>query len=138
MCVPIGQSLALIDGLSPLRADVFIERLWRAIKYEEVHLKAHTDGCKGEVRHQSLDELLQFSAPSPDDERPDADGGVAMDSPSPVSVFGDLLDEQGRNAEAGQGHMTTSDFKTVRARQVDAREWRTDVGPADFTEPIGL
>ena len=37
-----------------------------------------------------------------------------MDSPLPVSVFGDLLDsEQGRNAEAGQGHMITSDFKTV-------------------------
>src|SRR5207344_1584301 len=27
--------------------------------------------------HQFLDELLQFSAPSPGDEQPDADGGVA-------------------------------------------------------------
>jgi hypothetical protein len=29
------------------------------------------------VRRQFLDELLQFSAPSPGDEQPDADGGVA-------------------------------------------------------------
>ncbi|HZZ21859.1 MAG TPA: hypothetical protein VFE60_04425, partial [Roseiarcus sp.] len=28
-------------------------------------------------RHQFLDELLQFSAPSPGYEQPDADGGVA-------------------------------------------------------------
>jgi hypothetical protein len=32
---------------------------------------------RGAVRHQFLDELLQFSAPSPGDEQPDADGGVA-------------------------------------------------------------
>ena len=32
---------------------------------------------RGAVRHQFLDELLQFSAPSSGDEQPDADGGVA-------------------------------------------------------------
>ena len=32
---------------------------------------------RGAVRHQFLDELPQFSAPSPGDEQPDADGGVA-------------------------------------------------------------
>jgi cytochrome c peroxidase len=32
---------------------------------------------RGAGRHQFLDELLQFSAPSPGDEQPDADGGVA-------------------------------------------------------------
>src|SRR4029077_18634239 len=32
---------------------------------------------RGAVRHQFLDELLQFSAPSPGDEQPDADGGLA-------------------------------------------------------------
>ena len=64
---------------------------------------------------------------------------AGMDSPLPVSVFGDLLDsEQGRNPEAGQGHMINGDFKTVGPRQVDAGEGRTDVSPADFTEPMGL
>ena len=32
---------------------------------------------RGAVRHQFLDEFLQFSAPSPGDKQPDADGGVA-------------------------------------------------------------
>jgi hypothetical protein len=32
---------------------------------------------RGAVRHQFLDDLLQFSAPSPGDEQPNADGGVA-------------------------------------------------------------
>ena len=32
---------------------------------------------RGAVRHQGLDDLLQFSAPSPGDEQPNADGGVA-------------------------------------------------------------
>ena len=26
--------------------NIFIERLWRSIKYEEVHLKAYADGCE--------------------------------------------------------------------------------------------
>ena len=35
-----------MDYRGRFRANIFIERLWRAIKYEEVHLKAHTDGCE--------------------------------------------------------------------------------------------
>ena len=66
-----------MDGRGRFMDNIFIERLWRSIKYEEVHLKAYADGCEGAVRHQFLDELLQFSAPSSGDEQPDADGGVA-------------------------------------------------------------
>src|SRR5208337_332337 len=32
---------------------------------------------RGAVGHRLLDDLLQFSAPAPGDEQPDADGGVA-------------------------------------------------------------
>src|SRR5271163_3892354 len=44
---------------------------------------------RGAVRHQFLDDLLQFSAPSPGDEQPNADGGVAR--------------RQGQNRGGGEG-----------------------------------
>ena len=33
-----------MDGRGRFMDNVFIERLWRSIKYEEVHLKAYADG----------------------------------------------------------------------------------------------
>ena len=33
-----------MDGRGRFMDNIFIERLWRSIKYEEVHLKAHADG----------------------------------------------------------------------------------------------
>ena len=63
-----------MDGRGRFMDNIFIERLWRSIKYEEVHLKAYADGCEA---RSGTDELLQFSAPSSGDEQPDADGGVA-------------------------------------------------------------
>ena len=33
-----------MDGRSRWLGNVFIERLWRSLKYEEVHLKAYADG----------------------------------------------------------------------------------------------
>ncbi len=74
--VTAGVEISM-DGRGRFMDNIFIERLWRSIKYEEVHLKAYADGLRGAVRHRLLDELLQFSAPSPGDEQPDADGGVA-------------------------------------------------------------
>ncbi len=48
--------------------NVFVERLWRSVKYEEVHLHAHTDGAQARAglrtyfdyyntqrRHQALE-----------------------------------------------------------------------------------
>ena len=71
----VTASFISMDGRGRFMDNIFIERLWRSIKYEEVHLKAYADAGRGVVRHQFLDELLQFSAPSPGDEQPDADGG---------------------------------------------------------------
>ena len=33
-----------MDGRGRFVDNIFIERLWRSIKYEEVHLKAYADG----------------------------------------------------------------------------------------------
>jgi putative transposase len=35
-----------MDGRGRFKDNIFIERLWRSIKYEEVHLKAYADGRK--------------------------------------------------------------------------------------------
>ena len=32
-----------MDGRGRFKDNIFIERLWRSIKYEEVHLKAYAD-----------------------------------------------------------------------------------------------
>ena len=33
-----------MDGKGRYRDNIFVERLWRTVKYEEVYLKAYTDG----------------------------------------------------------------------------------------------
>jgi len=69
-------SLISMDGRGRFMDNIFIERLWRSIKYEEVHLKAYATVAR-RGRHQFLGDLLQFSAPTSGHEQPDADGGVA-------------------------------------------------------------
>jgi putative transposase len=57
-----------MDGKGRWIDNVFIERLWRSVKYEEVYLRAYRDGCEAQARlrdyfetynsrrlHQSLD-----------------------------------------------------------------------------------
>jgi putative transposase len=41
--------LISMDGRGRFMDNIFIERLWRSIKYEEVHLKAYTDGREARV-----------------------------------------------------------------------------------------
>ena len=41
----VGVSISM-DGKGAWRDNIVIERLWRSIKYEEVHLKAYADGCE--------------------------------------------------------------------------------------------
>jgi putative transposase len=33
-----------MDGKGRYKDNIFVERLWRTVKYEEVYLKAYTDG----------------------------------------------------------------------------------------------
>src|ERR1700733_2544938 len=74
--VTAGVAISM-NGRGRFMDNIFIERLWCSIKYEEVHLKAYADGCEAPSGIGSLDEPLQFSVPSPGDEQPDPDGGVA-------------------------------------------------------------
>jgi putative transposase len=64
-----------MDGRGRWLDNVFIERLWRSLKYEEVHLKAYADGREARAGIGGC--LLQQSPPSPGAGLPDADGGLA-------------------------------------------------------------
>ena len=46
-----------MDGRGRALDNVFIERLWRSVKYEEVYLKDYTDGWAAEV---SLADYFRF------------------------------------------------------------------------------
>ena len=57
--------------------NIFIERLWRSIKYEEVHLKAYADGREARDGIGSWMIFLQSSPPASGDEQPVSHGGMA-------------------------------------------------------------
>ena len=46
-----------MDGKGSYNDNLFIERLWRTVKYEEVYLKAYKDGCEARI---SLGEYFRF------------------------------------------------------------------------------
>lgn len=68
------RNTALMDGKGRWVDNVFVERLWRSVKYEEVYLNAHDSVTEArhalgqyfefyntERRHQSLDEQTPVS-----------------------------------------------------------------------------
>ena len=65
-----------MDGRGRWLDNVFVERLWRSLKYEEVHLKAYADG-RAARRDRLLGRLLQRSPSPPGAGLPDAHGGLA-------------------------------------------------------------
>ena len=50
-----------MDGKGSYNDNLFIERLWRTVKYEEVHLKAYQDGRDARI---GLGNYFCFSTPS--------------------------------------------------------------------------
>ena len=97
---------------------------------------SHMGEFRTDIRGDGVDLLRKFS-----DQTGKKRGRVFRRSFShlPISVLGDLLDgEEDRNAEEVEGHIISGDYKAVGPRQAGAREGRTDVSPADFTEPMAL
>ncbi len=44
-----------MDGKSAWRDNVFVDRLWRTIKYEEVYLRAYgSDKIRGDIERRNL------------------------------------------------------------------------------------
>ena len=52
-----------MDGRGRFMDNIFIERLWRSIKYEEVHLKAYADGCEARSGISSWMTFYNFRRP---------------------------------------------------------------------------
>jgi len=56
-CLLEQQILISMDGRGRALDNVFIERLWRTVKYEEIYLYDHADGV---ALHQGLDRYFRF------------------------------------------------------------------------------
>ena len=52
-----------MDGRGRFMDNIFIERLWRSIKYEEVHLKAYADGREARAGISSWMTFYNFRRP---------------------------------------------------------------------------
>ena len=52
-----------MDGRGRFMDNIFIERLWRSIKYEEVHLKAYADGREARAGIDSWMTFYNFRRP---------------------------------------------------------------------------
>lgn len=47
-----------MDGKGRFLDNIFIERLWRSLKYEEVFIKAYGGDCRGTSGHRLVDFFL--------------------------------------------------------------------------------
>ena len=65
-----------MDGRGRFMDNIFIERLWRSIKYEEVHLKAYADGCEARSGISSWMTFYNFRRPH-----------QAMNNQTPMAVW---------------------------------------------------
>jgi putative transposase len=55
-----------MDGKGRCMDNIFVERLWRSLKYEEVYLKCLCDSRRSQGRYRLLAGFLQHGAPAPE------------------------------------------------------------------------
>jgi putative transposase len=78
-----------MDGRGRFMDNIFIERLWRSIKYEEVHLKAYADGREARASIGSWMNFYNHRRPH-----------QAMNNQTPMAVWRDGMSNTERLAEA--------------------------------------
>jgi putative transposase len=66
-----------MDGRGRWLDNVFVERLWRSLKYEEVHLKAYADGREARAGISAWVTFYNTRRPHQALGQPNADGGLA-------------------------------------------------------------
>jgi putative transposase len=66
-----------MDGRGRWIDNVFIERLWRSLKYEDIYLKGYADGREAKAGITQVDHLLQPAAAPSSAGQPHADGDLA-------------------------------------------------------------
>jgi len=71
-CLESAQVAVSWDGRGRALDNVFVERLWRTVKYEEIYLKAYADGAEGReslsrywtfYNHERLHQSLDYRTP---------------------------------------------------------------------------
>jgi len=78
-----------MDGRGRFMDNIFIERLWRSIKYEEVHLKAYADGREARAGIGSWMNFYNHRRPH-----------QALDNQTPMAVWREGMARPERPAEA--------------------------------------
>ena len=78
-----------MDGRGRFMDNIFIERLWRSIKYEEIHLKAYADGREARAGIGQWIEFYNHRRPH-----------QAMGNQHPMAVWRDGMSKPERPAEA--------------------------------------
>jgi putative transposase len=78
-----------MDGRGRFMDNIFIERLWRSIKYEEVHLKAYADGREARAGIGSWMNFYNHRRPH-----------QALDNQTPIAVWREGMARPERPAEA--------------------------------------
>jgi putative transposase len=71
-----------MDGRGRFMDNIFIERLWRSIKYEEVHLKAYADGREARAGIDAWMTFYNFRRPH-----------QVMNNQTPMTVWRDGMDK---------------------------------------------
>ena len=121
--IAAGVAISM-DGRGRFLDNIFIERLWRSIKYEEMHLKAYANGREARAGIGSWI-ILQRGAPSPGDGQSDADGRVARRHEKDRSAGKNC----GYGASLGQrkrvDHIPTAAEATVRGSLIFDRQEQT-------------
>jgi putative transposase len=84
----VGVAISM-DGRGRFMDNIFIERLWRSIKYEEVHLKAYADGREARAGIGSWMNFYNHRRPH-----------QAMDNQTPMAVWRDGVKRADQPAEA--------------------------------------
>ena len=97
-----------MDGKGRYSDDIFVERLWRTVKYENVYLKAYTDGRQAKADLAAYFRFYNTQRPH-----------QALGYRTPVEVFnGDLVQSSEHTAERGDTKVlmgsTLVTFSTMR------------------------
>ena len=93
-----------MDGKGRYQDNIFVERLWRTVKYEEVYLKAYASVLEAQ---RGLEDYFRFyngARAPPGPGLPDSGGGVPWEQGPVVGDFNErrCSPEQGTESLAGE------------------------------------
>ena len=125
--VTAGVEISM-DGGGRFMDNIFIERLWRSIKYEEVHLKAYADGCEARSGISSWMNFYNFRRPH-----------QAMNNQMPMAVWRAGMDKIEAAARAVDMPLRLDNANALppypqqRQKHQEAAGFLKDKGRRDYT-----